>query len=241
MQRSLIPSYLFLSICLLANFIFWTYSHNRQATWSNVPPAPIQHSAGMIALGDDQMAYRFYALMLQNLGNTGGRYISLADYDFNKLKEWFLLVDVLDPVSNAVPMMAANYFGSVQDKSKLGPVLDYLAVVGQRPYGEKWRWLGHAVYLARHEQKDNDRALELAYLLAANEDPDLADWARQMPAFVLQAKGETEMAYQIMLNILISNVDTLHPNEINYMTDHICNVLLKDLPHIAPPSFCESK
>jgi len=67
----------------------------------------------------------------------------------------------------------------------------------------------------------------------------LADWAKQMPAFILQAEGQSELAYKIMLNILISNVDTLHPNEINYMQDYICNTLLVDLPHIPPPPFCE--
>lgn len=240
MQNSLVPTYLFLVFCLIANLLFWFHSKDLQAAWSNVPPIPEKQKAAMIALGDHQMAYRFYALMLQNLGNTGGRYESLKEYDFNKLKDWFFVEDFLDERSNVVPMLAAHYFGGVQDPEKLGPVLDYLAIVGQRPYGEKWRWLGHAVYLARHQQKDNDRALELAYLLAKNPDPDLADWARQMPAFVLQAKGETEMAYEIMLGILITHAEKLHPNEVNYMTDHICNVLLKDLPDKEPPPFCES-
>lgn len=229
---------IFLLIFSVANLLFWGQSHTVQKQWMNVPPVPAQTSVSMIALGDEQLAYRFYATMLQNLGNMDGKQISLKDYNYQSLKNWFFLEDHLDPVSNIIPMIAAYYYGAVKDKEKLGEVLDYLAVVGQRPEGEKWRWLGHAVYLARHEQKDNKRALELAKLLAANKSPDLADWAKQMPVFILQEEGQTELAYKIMLNILISNVDTMHPNEINYMKDYICNTILKKRSDIPKPEFC---
>lgn len=232
-------SFYLLLIFGTANFLFWVPSHNIQKNWENVPPVPDKNSSTMAFMGDDQMAYRYYATMLQNLGNTDGHYISLKKYDYAALKDWFFLEDSLDPVSNVVPMMATYYFGAVKDKARLYHVFDYLSVVGQRPYGEKWRWLGQAVYLAWHEQDDKEKALELAYLLAANKDPDLADWAKQMPVFILHDQGKTDLAYKIMLNILISNVDTMHPNEINYMKDYICNTILKEDTSISPPDFCE--
>jgi hypothetical protein len=237
MIKKKVPFFFFLAF-MIANFLFWLNSYKIQAQWANVPPVPKQEKASMLALGDDQLAYRSYAMMLQNLGNTGGRVVALKKYDYAKLKDWFFLSDKLDPLSDAVPMMASSYFGAVDDPDKLNDVLDYLAVAGARPEKEKWRWLAHAVFLARHVQKDNDRALELAYKLADNRNPDLADWAKQMPAFILQDTGQSELAYKIMLNILISNIDTLHPNEINYMQDYICNTLLVDLPHIDAPPFC---
>ena len=231
-------SYSLFILFFVANMLFWMESRSIQSLWRNVPPAPEAHRAGMMTLGDDQLAYRVYATMLQNLGSSGGRYVSLKEYDFKRLKNWFLLEDKLDPVSDAVPMMAAYYYGGVKDSDKLDHVLDYLSFVGERPIAEKWRWLGHAVYLARYQQKDNDKALALAYKLAANKNPDLGDWAKQMPVFLLQAKGETELAYEIMLGILQSNVDKMHPNEINFMRDYICNTLLKDRPDIADPALC---
>lgn len=239
MREGRIFSYLLLSLFFTANLFFWFYSKDIIKQWPNVSQAPLKSHATMMTLGDKQLAYRSYAIMLQNLGNIDGRDISLKEYNYLNLRDWFFLEDSLDPVSDAVPMMAAYYYGAVQDDDKQDKVLDYLAVIGSRPEGEKWRWLGHAVYLARHEQDNSDRALELAYLLAENKSPKLADWAKQMPAFILQSQGKTELAYNIMLNILVSNVDTLHPNEINYMKDYICHTLLKDLPHITPPPFCE--
>ena len=232
-----IPLIILLLFCVI-NALFWMKNHKTQASWGNVPPVPSVTTAKLITLGDGQFAYRIYALMLQNIGSVGGRGVALKKYDYNKLKEWFFLTDTLDAKSDVVPMLAAQYFGAVDDKEKLNEIYDYLAVVGARPIGEKWRWLAHAVFVARHVAKDNNKALELAYILADNKNPKLADWAKQMPAFILQDQGQSDLSYKIMMNILISNIDILHPTEINFMRDYICNTLLPELPNTAPPNFC---
>ncbi len=238
MQFNKTVPFCFFIFMLLGNVVFWSFSHKVKSSWANVPPVPSQEKASLLAFGDDELAYRYYATMLQNLGNTGGRVEPLKEYDYNALTQWFFLADHLNARSNAVPMLAATYFGAVDDNDKVRDILDYLAVVGARADGEKWRWLGHAVFLAKHKLQDNEKALELAYKLAANKSPDLADWARQMPAFILQEEGQSELAYKIMLNLLVSNVDRMHPNEINYMRDYICNTLLTELTHVDPPEFC---
>jgi hypothetical protein len=231
-------TYAFFLILLLGNTVFWLSSKDIQKIWLNVPTAPSEIKTNLTFLGDKQLAYRSYATMLQNIGSIDGHNISLKNYDYSKLKEWFFLEYALDPHSDIVPLLAAYYFGGVSDEAKLSHVLDFLSVAGQNPEGEKWRWLGHAVYLARHQMQDNDRALELAYLLSENKSPDLADWAKQMPAFILQDQGESDLAYKIMLNVLISNVGTMHPNEIFFMKDYICNTILPAQPTITPPEFC---
>jgi hypothetical protein len=233
-----LPSFV-LCLFVFLNALFWQQSHRILFKWPNVPPAPQYEQARLMALGDEQLAYRYNGIVLQNMGSEDGQMAALQEYDYNRLKNWFFLEDALDPVSDFIPVLAAYYYGAVNDKEKLDEVLDYLAVIGQRPYNEKWRWLGHAVYLARHQQKDNDRALELAYKLAANKDPDLADWAKQMPAFILQAKGDSELAYDIMLSLLVSNADKMHPNEVFFMKDYICRTLLPEMPEKQPPEFCD--
>ena len=235
--KSKIPHLIFFGF-FIANLLFWTQTHKIQSRWLNVPPVPDIHKAQLFTLGDTQLAYRAYALMLQNIGSIGGRGVSLKKYDYDRLNDWFLLEDKLDPDADIVPMLAANYFGAVDQVEKLQKILNYLAIVGARPEKEKWRWLAQAVFLAKHVMRDNDKALELAYLLADNKNPNLADWAKQMPVFILQEEGQSELAYKIMLNILISNIDTLHPNEINYMQDYICNTLLPELTNTPYPSFC---
>lgn len=238
MKHKITPPFVFFVFCLIANTTFWSFSYKVKSSWANVPPVPAKEKASLLTIGDKELAYRSYAMVLQNLGNTGGRFESLNDYNYKLLSDWFFLEDSLNPESNAVPMLAATYFGAASDTDQLVELLDYLAVVGARPDGEKWRWLGHAVFLAKHVLKDNKKALELAYKLAANKSPDLADWAKQMPVFILQEEGQTELAYKIMMNILISNVDAMHPNEINYMKDYICNTLVVEMNNVEAPEFC---
>src|SRR5690606_23680957 len=134
-------------------------------------------------------------------GDTGGRTTSLNDYNYEELAKWFFLADTLDPVSNYVPYLAAFYFGGVQEPEKFRPVLDYLVHVGNRAEGEKWRFLAHAVYLARFELEDNDTALELANKLARVNNPNMPGWTRQMPAFIMNTQGKKEAAYALLLEM----------------------------------------
>ena len=239
MTENRIITYSFFFVLLITNLYLWQNIHKIEKTWANVPPVPSNNTASVITLGDKQLAYRIYAIMLQNIGSIGGKTVSLKDYNYQDLKKWFFLQHGLDQKSNITPMLAAQYFGAIEEPEKLDAVFDYLTLVGSDPTGEKWRWLGHAVFLAKHIMKDNNKALELANKLAQNKNPDLADWAKQMPAFILQEQGQSELAYKIMLNILISNIDTLHPSEIFYMKEYICLTLLPDLPETPKPDFCE--
>jgi hypothetical protein len=211
---------------LVLNIAFWMQTKSLRPLWGNVPPVPSQNSGAGMALGDSQLAYRMVAMMLQNIGNATDATKPLSEYNYDLLKGWFFLADHLDPVSNFVPSLAAFYFGATQDKKDLTPVIDYLEVVGQRPEPQKWRWLAQAVYLARFEQNDLQRALVLANTLAALPQDDMPLWARQMPAMIMTVSGQQEAAYTVMMNTLTSEIDNLSPPEILFLRDYICDRIL---------------
>lgn len=211
----------------MANAGLWAYSHALRGRWTNVPPVPSDLGVLALSLGDRQLAYRSAGLMLQNFGDTGGRTTALTDYDYPALKDWFLLEDRLDPVSNFVPMLAAFFFGATARPEQVAQVVDYLETVGRRPEGEKWRWMAHAVYLARHVQKDKERALALAQALSENPNPDMPAWTRAMPALILNEQGSKEAAYQIMMGILKKSVESMDPAEVRYIRDYICDEILE--------------
>jgi len=215
-----------LIIVLSANFMFWLSLRDVQAQWGNVPPAPKEQFAALYGLGDEVFSYRINALMLQNLGETGGRVTSLRDYDYETLTDWFFLQHKLDPVSDYVPYLASYYFGSVQEPEKYRPVLEYLRLVGMRPDGIKWNWLVHAVFFARHRLEDLDKALELAKDLAKSENSDAPIWIKQMPAFVLNSKGDKREAYSLLVESLKANMDKMKPEEINAARAFICEQIL---------------
>ncbi len=219
---------IFIALTLFVNIALWFSVRFVQATWANVPPAPDPKYAAMSALGDKSFAYRINSLMIQNFGDTGGRVTALKEYDFDELTKWFFLQDTLDERSNFIPNLAGYYFSGVQEPEKFRPVLDYLEMVGVRPYGEKWRWLAQGVFLARFVIQDMDRALEMAELLSNLDVDDIPIWTKQMPAFVKNARGEKEAAYGLMLEILKTSADKMHPSEVYSMRIYMCTRLLDE-------------
>ncbi len=217
-------------IFLIGNAGLWLVLRQTQAKWMNVPPVPGKNAVYASALGDGKFAYRSLGIMLQNLGDTGGRSTSLHEYDYDALGRWFFLMDSLDHRSNYLPYVAAYYYGALEgEPDKLRNVVKYLHAVGLSIKNEKWRWLAHAVHLARFKMNDLNLSYSMAKELAALADEpgaDLPNWARQMPAFVLNQQGEKEAAYQLMLEILSSVGDKLHPNEINHTRGYICEQIL---------------
>ena len=204
-----------LGLVLGLNVLFWCGSRDVYERWSGVPPVPSRNGAVMMTLGDPEFSYRSLALTLQNLGDLGVDVTPLKDYDYNALGKWFFLLNDLDPVSDHVPFIAAYYFGATHEPKKLPFVVDYLSAVGQVPIGEKWRWLAQAVYLAQHRMYDFDLALKLAYIMAKMPNSDaMPQWARQMPALVLEKKGDKEAARELMENMLLTQKN-LSPEEIN--------------------------
>jgi hypothetical protein len=227
LTKTRLQVYVLLALALVMQVSVWAYARGFQARWANVPPAPSYAGAVAFGLGDPQFAYRSAGVMLQNLGDNGGQTANLNDYDYDGLRSWFLLTDRLDPVANFVPYLAAYYFGAVEDPAKAAHVVDYLEQQGQRPEANKWRWLARAAFIARFSEKDLDKALKLSQQLAAMYPKvNLPFWARQMPIFILQDRGEKEAALAMTLETLKSESKTLPPQEINTLVDYLCHRLL---------------
>jgi len=192
-----------LGLILGLNFLFWCGSHDIYERWSGIPPVPTRIGAVMMTLGDPELSYRSLAIILQNLGDVGVDITPLKDYNYSELGKWFFLLDSLDPISDHVPFIAAYYFGATKVPKDMAYVVDYLGAIGERPVGEKWKWLGYAVYAAQHRMYDPDLALKLAYKLSKMPNSDtMPAWARDMPAFVLKNKGDKEASRELMENML---------------------------------------
>lgn len=216
-----------LTLSVVLTVVLWFYARDLRVEWGNVPPAPSQDFAASYGLGDASFAYRINGIMIQNLGDTGGRVTALKDYNYEELAKWFFVQDSLDARSSFIPNLAGYYFAAVQEPKMYRPVIDYLVMIGTRQGREQWRWLAQAVFMARFKMEDMDLALELAKTLATLEDPDVAPWARQMPVFIQNARGEKEAAYALMLEILKTSAHKMHPNEVVAMKYYICQRILE--------------
>lgn len=182
--------------------LFWLNTRALRPDFGLVPPVPTSEAIQALAFGDGQFLYRALGLRIQNTGDDGGRFTPLDRYDYGRLEGWFMALDGLDPVSDFVPVVAGYYFSNTPKRPDIVHVVNYLRHYARHDPARSWRWLAHAVYLARHRMKDQRLALEVARELTALDVPDMPSWARQMQVFILADLGENEAARALMLRIL---------------------------------------
>jgi|TARA_R110000868_G_scaffold102071_3_gene281027 hypothetical protein len=232
---------LFLIAACALQLSFWMMTRDYRPLWIDVPPAPSPQSSSSVTLGDSQFAYRSYSVSLQNIGDVGGRVTPLRELNYNMLTKWLDVMDSLDPQSNFMPMLVAYYFSATDNPDQLDGLITYLRRVGLREaaHNKKWRWLVSAIYLAKHKQKDLDKALSLAQELSALQDKEVAlpSWAKNMPAFILLEQGDKQSAYELTVRILQEGIEDMHPNEVNFMVDYLCRRIL-DEPEAAVHPLC---
>ncbi|SDF75531.1 hypothetical protein SAMN05216241_102237 [Limimonas halophila] len=164
------------------------------------PPSPLALRAQ--ALGDGQFAFRARSLQLQHLGNLGGRVVPYKAMDYGRLEEWFRTLDRLDARSDVVPMSAALLYSGTQTPPDVRHIVAYLADHVRRAPGREWRWMTHAIYLARFRLEDSELALDLARELAAFEAGGIPAWARNLRVLVLADMGRTEAARALVRKLV---------------------------------------
>lgn len=195
---------------------FWSQVRDLRPEMEIVPPLPGLAAVRALSLGDEQFYFRWLGMGIQNAGDTFGRFTALKNYDYAKLKQWFFLLDTLDARSHYIPAMASYYYSQTQYSPDVRYVVDYLVAHAARDPARKWWWLVQAVYLAKHRLMDTDLALEVAQKLAAAEGEGIPIWARQMPAFIYEARGEFDAAYKIIEGIT-ENFEEIPDSEKRFM------------------------
>lgn len=206
--------YLFF-ILLSLQLAFWFNTKSMRPDMSIVPEVPGEVAVKANSLGDEQFYFRILGFEIQNAGDLFGRFSALKSYDYEKLYAWFKLLDSLDSNSNYIASTAGYYFSQTQYTPDVLYVVKYLDEHASRDLEKKWWWMAQAVYLANHKLKDKDYALELAYKLSMAPG-DIPMWARQMPAFIHEQRGEKEQAY-IIIKDLLDNYKNLKQEELNFM------------------------
>lgn len=209
---------------------FWYHTVSLQPELEVVPEVPSETTVKAISFGDEQFYFRTQALAIQFSGDTFGRSTALKDYDYNKLSQWFFLLDTLDNMSNFVPAIASYYYSQTQRKEDVRYIVDYLEAHASNSPEKKWWWMAQAVYLANHRMNDKPRALELALKLSKLEGKNIPIWAKQMPAFIYEQMGEKEEAL-LIIKQLIEHEKQLPKEEKNFMRYFIherLNTIIKD-------------
>ena len=206
--------YALLLVLVSLQVTFWIQTSHIKPRMEIVPSVPGKEAVQALAFGDPQFYFRVLSLNLQNSGDTYGRFTALRYYDYNKLYQWFKLLDTLDARSNLIPSMASYYFSQTQNTTDVRYITSYLYEHATRDVEHKWWWLLQSLYLSMHRLKDMDLTLKLAKPLV---NPKVPAFAQQMTAVVHEKRGEMEDAYHIMETIR-QNAEHITDADLKYMT-----------------------
>jgi tetratricopeptide (TPR) repeat protein len=205
-------------------FSIWRGTKSIKPEMEIIPQVPSKEMIKIMALGDEELIFRFYSYKLQFVGDTFGRITPLKNYDYSKLYKWWDLLDQINPKSNILAYMVAYYFSATQTPEKQVPyVIKFLEEHADQNPEDKWWWYSQAIYNAKFKIDDTEAALRIARKLASlPSDLDIPIWTRQLEAFIYEDKGQFEKACDIVVNVVRDfGEDKLSQGEMNFIYNFI--------------------
>jgi hypothetical protein len=224
-----IRPWVLLGACLAANVLF---QRLNPPAWSdaydlgNPPPAAMIRAA---TLGEDVLAGYFLTLYVQNFNMHLGLATPLAAIDRSKVIRWLDLGLDLDPDSGYPLLLASRHYGETGTSAQQRTMLDWVRGRFEERPNQRWPWLAHAVYVARHELNDMPLAEHYAADLRTRvDDPKAPSWVRQMDLLLRADRGEAEDARAI-LGALIAAGQIRSPAELQFLESRLPPVPPSDL------------
>lgn len=199
--------------------------HNQQMLTpvraASLPSPPRLDIARSLSFGDDIFAAKLAMLWLQGFDNQPGISLSFAGLDYAKLSAWLSLIIALDPQAQYPLRAASRIYAEVADNDKRRLMLDFVQREFMRDPNLRWRWMAHAVFVAKHRMGDAALALQYARTLAAHGDgPEVPRWAKQMVIFVLEEMGELASA-EVLLGGLLNSGQITDPHELRFLSQRL--------------------
>lgn len=217
-------NWVLLCACLAANVLF---QRLNAPAWSDIgelgaPPSPTLVRAA--SLGETSFAAYLTALFLQNFNVSLGRATPVASLDRNAVTRWLDLDIDLDAGSRYPLLLASRHFAETGTPEQRRYMLDWIYQRFQERPNERWPWLVHAVFAARHVLHDD--ALAKAYAAALRTrvtDPHAPSWVSQMEVLLRADLGEAEDAKTILAG-LIDAGQIRSPGELKFLESRIAAV-----------------
>jgi len=216
-----VRAWLLLCTCLAANVLF---QRQNPPAWSddyqlgNPPPAAVVRAA---TLGENVFAGYLLVLYLQDVDVHLGVETPLAALDRSLVIRWLDLASDLDPASGYALLLAARHYAETGSPGQRRMMLDWVYRRFEEHPNQRWPWLVHAVFVARHVLKDNSLAEHYAAALRTEvSDPMAPSWVRQMDLLLHADLGEAEDA-KVILGGLIAAGQIRSPAELKFLESRL--------------------
>jgi hypothetical protein len=220
----------FFLLAFACQIFFWKKTENLKPRFDIVPPAPNKYLVSALSLGDKEFLFRVLGARLQNSGDVFAGFVALKNYDYSRIYQWMKTLDGLNSKSNFTPALASYYYAQTQKSADTIYIVDYLDEHSSADLDTKWWWLIQAIYIAKNQLHDFDRALDLANKLSKTKAENAPFWVKEMPAFVAEGMGDGCMAFDIISKLIKeseSGVHKINAEQMNFMRYFINERLAK--------------
>jgi hypothetical protein len=210
-----------LGLCLAANVL---YQRQSPPAWTDVgelDTPPQLELMRVASLSEDTFAGYLANLFLQNFNVSLGRATPVAAMDRGAVIRWLDLSTKLDADSRYPLLLASRHFAETGTPEQRRRMLDWIYQRFQERPNERWPWLVHAVFAARHVLHDEPLAESYAAALRTRvTDPKAPSWVAQMDFLMRADRGEAEDARAI-LAALIDAGQIRSPGELKFLESRI--------------------
>jgi hypothetical protein len=183
-----IAGWLLLLSLLAAQAVFSGAQERRWSIESSIGNAPNADLLTILSLGERRASAYGMMLYVQSFDAQAGQALRIRALDLKASYDW------LESAMQLAPQQAYPLFLAARIYAESAPAdvrLRMLELVYQQFFSapnERWPWLAHAAYIARHEM--NDSLLAIRYARAIREHA-LANsvplWARELEIFMIAA------------------------------------------------------
>ncbi len=211
------PVVLILLGSLVAQLSWHAAAPDPKARAEDLSPPPSVRVLRMASLGDSIVLAKFLMLWLQAFDNQPGISLPFSRLDYARVEAWLGRILALDPRGQYPLLAASRLYGTVTVELKKRRMLDFVYRQFLDDPNRRWRWLAHAVIVAKHQLKDMPLALRYAQAITARATgPSVPFWARDMSIVVLEDMGELESA-RLLIGGLIAEGAIQDPHELRFL------------------------
>ena len=206
---------------LLVQFSYHRVSENLYISYDPLPEALSLNILNIVSTGEPVALSKILMLWLQGFDHQPGISIPFRRLDYSRLTNWLDRIITLDPRSHYALLSAARIYSEVPDQGKRRQMLEFVHGKFLENPHERWPWLAHAVYMAKHRMQDRELALKYARELRIRTSTGtIPEWARQLELFVYEDFGDIESA-RILLGGLIESGEITDQSEIDFLMSRL--------------------
>jgi len=188
-----------------------------QARAPDLASPPSASALRLASVGEPIALGKLLMLWLQAFDYQSGSKVPYKELDYSLVEAWLGRILELDPGGQYPLLAASRLYAEVPDEARQRSMLEFVYQQFLQDPNRRWRWLAHAVFLAKHRLKDMDLALRYAAALQKyTTAKDIPPWALTMEAFIREDLDELETA-RVMIGGLVASGRITDPAELRFL------------------------